>query len=516
MVNIKINKKSGKPLYVQIRDRIEQAIQDKELNPGDRLPPVAAFAKNIGVTQATIRRALEDLGNQGLTKCHVGRGTFVAEFDCGDAGAPTPSSYNLGENSHLFPGGQVKPAVRCAAQRLRRGISKGLCDLMAIAKHPEIVGFAKGVPDPGLHDPGFFENMVTMALKENPLDYMAYEDCQGLLELRREIASQYSRKGVVISPDQVLITNGSQQGASIAALDAADKKRHVICESPCYQGLPDIFVVHGNWVDTVSTDGENSIEEELNAYAGKESSLLYLCPDFRNPTGMDMTTERREAVAAWARANKGIILSDEIYQDLRFEGKQGESIFNLLGGEQTIIVSSLSKSLMSGLRVGWMISSPRRIAEFSRIKMLMDQVCPPLMQGVVLKFFQSGAYGAHLEKIRKIYRDRRNVMLDCLEQVMPDVVTWTRPQGGFSLWVTLPRGYSSVALLLAAIDKGINFLPGPLFDIDQRFVNSFRLSWAWAGLDEIAEGIEILADTVKELLRKPPGDSGMSGLIHFQ
>ncbi|MCP4720986.1 MAG: PLP-dependent aminotransferase family protein [Desulfobacteraceae bacterium] len=515
MINIKIDKKSGKPLYVQIRDRIVQAIQDRELNPGDRLPSVAAFAKNIGVTQATIRRALEDLGKQGLTKCHVGRGTFVAEFDFRDAGAPNPYNQNFRENSHRFPGGQAKPAVRCAAQRLRKGISKGLCDLMAIAKHPEIAGFAKGVPDPGLHDPGFFENIVTMALKENPSVYMAYEDCQGLLELRREIASQYSRKGVHISPDQVLITNGSQQGASIAALDAADKKRHVICESPCFQGIPDTFVAHGNWVDTLMTDGKDSLDE-LNTYAGKESSLLYLCPDFRNPTGTDMTPERRESVVAWARANNGIILSDEIFQDLRFEGKQEESIFNLLGGEQTIIISSLSKSLMSGLRVGWMISSPRRIARFSRIKRLMDQACPPLMQGVVLKLFQSGTYGVHLEKIRKIYRDRRDVMLDCLEQVMPDSVTWTRPQGGFALWVTLPRGYSSVALLISAIDKGINFLPGPLFDIDQRFVNSFRLSWAWSGPDEILEGIEILADTVKELLRQSPGDSGMSGLIHFQ
>ena len=146
----------------------------------------------------------------------------------------------------------------------------------------------------------------------------------------------------------------------------------------------------------------------------------------------------------------------------------------------------------------------------------MDHACPPLMQGIVLKLFQSGKYDEHLKRIRKIYLNRRNVMLECLKQLMPQGVTWTAPKGGFSLWVTLPEGYSSIALLLSAIDKGINFLPGPLFDIDQRFVKSFRLSWAWSDQDEIIEGIEILADTIKELLHLPPGDSGLSGLGNFQ
>ncbi len=137
------------------------------------------------------------------------------------------------------------------------------------------------------------------------------------------------------------------------------------------------------------------------------------------------------------------------------------------------------------------------------------------MQGVSLAFFQFGAYDRHLEKIRKIYMERRDVMLSCLDQLMPEGVGWTKPNGGFALWVTLPRGYSSVALLISVLDKGINLVPGPIFDMDQRFVNSFRLSWAWTDVEQIMEGMEILADSVKEMLRRPPGDSGLSGLGHF-
>lgn len=519
MVTIKIDKKSGKPLYMQIRDRIQQAIHNSELSPGDKLPTVTAFAKQVGVTQATIRRAFEDLGQQGLTQSHVGRGTFVADPGCqcnsGNSGNG-PQALSQGQTGRpgRFLGKQAGPAL--AARKLRKGVSKGLCDLMAIAGQPDITGFAKGIPDPKLMDSGLFEEMVALALKQDTSCSMAYGDCQGILELRETIAARYGEKGVNISPDQILITNGAQQGASIAALDAAEKNRHVIFETPGFQGIVETFVSHGNWVDTVMANNGSDLASQLELYSHDGSKLFYFCPDFHNPTGMDTVAGERKKLASWARQNKGILLCDEIFQDLRLEGDPAASMIGLLGDDQVIVISSLSKALMSGLRVGWMISSPRRIAEFTRIKRLMDQACPPLMQGIALQFFKSKAYDAHLQKIQKIYTERRDIMLACLAEMMPKGVEWTRPKGGFALWVTLPRGYSSVALLLSVLDKGINFLPGPIFDIDQRFVNCFRLSWAWSSPEQIAEGMEILADGVKELLRRCPGDSGLSGLGHFQ
>lgn len=515
MIKIEINKKADQPLYVQIRDSLEQAILNKTLKPGDKLPCVANFAKEVGVTQATIRRALEDLSKQGLTKCHVGRGTFIENYESKKQVDGNAAINLFRENVNVFRNSQSRPELKFAARRLRRGISEGLNELMNLAQKEGLITFGKGIPDPGLYEPGFFEAMVKDVLTEDQGKYIGSPDCQGLLELREEIASRYVEKGVHITPDQVLITNGSMQAAALVALDAAEKKQSIICEAPCFQGITELFTVHGNWVDTVLRDEFGPVPEYLDCFTGRPF-LLSVCPEFHNPMGTDMTPDRHDALVKWARKNKATVLSDEIFQDLRLEGDPPGSFYNSLGEEQTIIISSISKTLMSGLRVGWMISSAARIREFTNLKRLMDHSCPPLMQGIVAKFFSSGKYNEHLLRISKVYLERRNLMLECLKQLMPEGVTWTSPKGGFSLWVTLPEGYSSIALLLSAIDKGINFLPGPLFDIDQRFVKHFRLSYAWSGPEQISEGIEILADAVKELLRHPPGDSGLSGLGNFQ
>ncbi|NOX34440.1 MAG: PLP-dependent aminotransferase family protein [Deltaproteobacteria bacterium] len=515
MIKIEIDKKADSPLYVQIRDRVKQAIFDKELKPGDKLPSVTAFAKKVGVTQATIRRALEDLSKQGFTKCHVGRGTFIEDFESKESREKKNSMDQIQGNFNGFGSVHARPELKFAAQQLRRGISEGLLELMGLARQPGLISFGKGVPDPGLHEPGFFETLVKDALKDDQEKYITSGDSQGLIELRQEIASRYAKKGVHIMPDQVLITNGSQQAATLVAMYSAVKKYNIICEAPCFRGITETFSAHGNWVDTIQRDESGPVPEYLDYFAG-HSFLLYVCPEFHNPMATDMAPERHEYLVKWARKNKAMILADEIFQDIRLEGSSLKSFLNSLGSEQTIIISSLSKSLMTGLRVGWMISSAVNIRAFTKLKRLVDHSCPPLMQGIALKSFQSGRYDEHLSRIRKIYLDRRNTMLECLKQLMPKGVNWTFPKGGFSLWVTLPEGYSSIALLLSAIDKGINFLPGPLFDMDQRFVKSFRLSWACTDKDEIEEGIEILAEAIKELLRRAPGDSGLSGLGNFQ
>ena len=342
MVKIEVDKKSGKPLYVQIRDRISRAIQDREILPGDKLPTVAAFAKQIGVTQATIRRALEDLKKQGLTQCHVGRGTFVAEPGCREPDAAVPNRSGVGPD----PGEGTLPAL--AARRFRRRVSKGLCDLVAAADRPGTIDFAKGYPDPGLMAPGVFKEMAALALEADERSYLPYGDLQGMPELRQLVADRYNSQGVEISSDQVLITIGSQQGASIAALDAAEKKRRVFIETPCFQGTVDAFAGHGNWVESVTGLNGQDLVGQLGAGSKTGSSLLGICPDFHNPVGTCLDLDEKMQIAAWAKEWDGIVLSDEIFQDLRFEGERSVPLISLAGDKRTIVTASLSKSLMTG------------------------------------------------------------------------------------------------------------------------------------------------------------------------
>ena len=183
MIKIEVDKKADKPLYAQIRDRLERAIADKELKPGDKLPSVAAFAKEVGVTQATIRRALEDLSKLGFTKCHVGRGTFVENFETQETHEKKFFMNQIQENFNGFRSTRERSELKFAARQLRKGISEGLLELMSLAQQPDLISFGKGIPDPRLHEPGFLEVLVRDALTENQEEYVAFADCQGLFEL---------------------------------------------------------------------------------------------------------------------------------------------------------------------------------------------------------------------------------------------------------------------------------------------------------------------------------------------
>jgi DNA-binding transcriptional MocR family regulator len=256
--------------------------------------------------------------------------------------------------------------------------------------------------------------------------------------------------------------------------------------------------------------------EVLKRLITRDPQLLYLCPYAHNPTGTDLGAERASQLADWAHQTGSVIIADEIFKDLRHKGPCRPSLLTILGSTQTIVISSLSKTLSSGLRLGWLISSPERVRQLAELKRTMDHCTPTLIQGLGLTLLTSGSYDAHNRQMSAVYKERMDALTTALQKRMPEGVTWTRPEGGFSILVELPRGYSSVALLLSAIDKGVSFLPGPLFDIDQRYVNALRLSVAWADRHQIKEGIELLASAIEDFIGQPPGDSGPSGLGNFQ
>lgn len=513
-----IDRELDQPLYIQIRNSIEQAILRGELKKGDRLPPVTVLAKEIGVTQATIRRALKDLGAAGYTKCHVGRGTFIRDpeddSDKGEeeeyCGRDKELERVADRSNHGF-----RPRER-AARMLRTGISKALADIMPMAHREGIIALTRGVPDSDLLPGNFMEDVCKLALTDGGLQYAVATDPVGNYELRKEIARRASMDGSSVTPDMVLITNGVSQAITLIAQSATEERNHVICETPCFQGLPNSFTAMGHWVDSVQRDEEGPIIAQLERFSRYSSNILYLCPYVHNPMGTDLSPERYDQLVEWARRTNSIVIADEIFRELRFEKAEQPSLLKELGAEQTIMVSSLSKSVMPGLRLGWIITSARRVQELAQLKRLMDHSTPAITQGMALQIFTSGKFDQHVDKMRTLYRRRMEVLLQSLQRMMPKGVRWSLPVGGFSILLELPKGYSSVALLLSAIDKGVSFLPAPLFDIDQRYVNGLRISTAWVEENEIKEGIELLADSIEEFIQAPSFEPGLSGLGGFQ
>jgi DNA-binding transcriptional MocR family regulator len=534
MGNYTIDRESETPLYIQIRDSIHAAIADGQLRPGDRLPPVAALAKEIGVTQATIRRALQDLGKAGHTSCHVGRGTFIRDAAAANREKPDGDDTDIDTDTDTdidididtltmgrVPGNSAPRQVEAnplefAARRLRSGVSKALYDIMPLAHKPGIIQLTKGIPDPSLLPDQFLETISGETLAGGGTAFLEATDALGLLQLREEIARRFNQNGAGITPDQVLITNGSIQALTLVAQAALENRPGIICETPCFQGVINSFSAMGHWVASAQRDDQGPSMRLLHRLTTKTPQLLYLCPYVHNPTGSDLSGERADQLAEWARRTGSVIIADEIFKDIRYQAAPQPSLLETLGSRQTIVVSSLSKSVASGLRLGWLISSPGRVKQLAELKRLMDHCTPTLIQGIALTLLTSGRYEAHTEKMRVIYRRRMDTLVNALEKRMPQEIAWTLPEGGFSILVELPKGYSSVALLLSAIERGVSFLPGPLFDIDQRYVNALRLSVAWADRNQIKEGIELLAGAIGDFIQQPPGDSGLSGLGNYQ
>lgn len=511
MINIKIKRESGKPLYIQIRNSIEKAIKSGALKPGDQLPPVTSLARDIGVTHSTVRRAFEDLSGQGLIGSHVGRGTFIL-----DTHKKSLKEENSFYGSTTYPDSRGSKEFTLAARRLRMGIAKSLEALMDLAKRPGLIHFTSGIPDPEIMEEEQLARLTKDALKAGQSIYQLYGGSSlGMQALREEVAKRYRTEGLDISADNILITNGSQQAASILAQAALENKQRIICETPCWMGIPNAFGALGHWVESVHRDKDGPIMHRLNRFNDGTPSLLYICPEFQHPMGTDLLPERQAQLIKWAREQNAEILADEIFHDLRFEGPLRKSIMVEAGKNNCVVIGSLSKSFMVGLRIGWLITAEERVRSLYAFKRAMDLGSPPLMQGIALSLLKSGEYDAHLEKARKHYRIRRDATIESLEKFMPDGVTWTIPKGGFHMWIELPQGYSSIALFLHSIERGVAIFPGPMQDVDHRFINAFRLSYGTVTSEQIQKGIDLLAGAVKELMKGAPTDPGLSGLGDF-
>jgi 2-aminoadipate transaminase len=249
---------------------------------------------------------------------------------------------------------------------------------------------------------------------------------------------------------------------------------------------------------------------------GTNPALLYLCPILHNPMGTDIQADRQTEIADWARRTGSVLLSDEVFRDLHPGSNAPASFLANPGPERAIVLGSLSKSFISGLRVGWLVTSEERVRALTRIKKAMDLGCPPLMQGIAEAFLTDPeGYTAHRKRVRAHYRTLRDATLAALDRHMPRTVHWTKPEGGFQLWVSLGEGYSSVEMFMRAIDKGVAFLPGPLQDPDGRFLSSFRLCYGSLSCEEIEEGIKRLGEAVKEYVTQSPGEAVLAGLGDF-
>jgi 2-aminoadipate transaminase len=385
------------------------------------------------------------------------------------------------------------------ARRLAGVQSSPVRDILALTEHPDLISFAGGMPAPELFDRGPLAEAFAVVLASGECERaLQYSTSEGDPRLREALAGLLAGRGLATDPDDVLITTGSQQALALAAAVLLDPGDVVLVEEPSYLAALQCFQLAGARVVPVPGDEEGLLPERLVEVAREhDARLLYLVPTFQNPTGRTLGEQRRGEVAA-AVAGAGLwLVEDDPYGELRYDHGPMPYIASLPGAsEQTVVLSSLSKIVSPGLRLGWARVPDALARSFAVAKQASDLHTSTVDQAAAAEYLATADLAAHVERLRAVYRERRDAMLAGLAATLPVGSTWTRPAGGMFVWVTLPDGYDAEALLPRALDHGVAFVPGASFFAGTPDRRTLRLSFTQTRPEEIAEGLARLRSAV--------------------
>ena len=354
-----------------------------------------------------------------------------------------------------------------------------------------ICSFAGGYPAAVTFPMDQIPGLAATVLEKYGTRALQYGATQGVPELRQAIASRY---GVPVS--QVQITTSSQQGIDVCSRVFLDPGDVVLAKNPVYLGALQSFRAYRAEVREIPSEDSPLCHSERS----EESKFIYVIPDFNNPSGETMSLEEREAVVRLARELDILIVEDSPYRELRYSGEHLPTIREM-APERTLHLGSFSKIFAPGFRLGWIIGPEELLEQIYICKQCLD-LCPPVLdQYMACEFLESGALDANLEKTVAEYRRRRDLMLGLLEKYMPAGTSWTHPEGGLFLWLTLPEGIDTVALYDEALSAGVAYVAGSFFYTDGSHRNTMRLNFSFIEESKMEPGIKLLAGLAANALK---------------
>lgn len=380
-------------------------------------------------------------------------------------------------------------------------------ELLKLTRRASVISFAGGLPDPSTFPVDELKAITALILEREPQLALQYGPTEGDARLREELVRWMAKDGITATRDQVLITTGSQQGLDIIGRVFLDPGDVVVLERPSYMAALQVFRSYRVEMVGVPQDDDGLrpelLEETLSrlARSGKRVKIIYVVPDFQNPSGVTMSEERRRRVLHLAREYHTLVVEDSPYRELGFEGTPPPPLAALDADGRVIYVSTFSKTLCPGLRIAWVAAGEELIARFVTAKQAMDLCCPAFTQAIAAEFCAQGHIYTRIPSITALYHKKRDVMLAALRREMPEGVTWTRPHGGLFLWVRLPEGMDTEQLLRPAVEEeGVAYVVGSGFHADGSGKNTMRLNFSYPSEEDIEEGIRRLARLVKRRL----------------
>jgi 2-aminoadipate transaminase len=371
---------------------------------------------------------------------------------------------------------------------------------MDTATRKDVISFAGGMPSEESLNKEAFEEAVLKVLKDRAATAFQYGPTNGFYEVRELVCHLMKRAGFVAHPDEVIITAGGQQALDLIAKVFIDEGSEIIVEGPSYSGALNAFRVFQPRALVVDIEEDGINLERLQAELEERSvppKFIYLIPNHHNPFGASISVEKRKKIVEIAKENGIVVVEDNPYGELCFSGKQFPAIRSFYS--EVIYVGSLSKIISPGLRVGWIHAPVPILQKINLAKQGADLCSSSLTQLVALEYLSIIDFDEHIEKVRRLYRERCEAMLKALEEFFPDEASWTKPDGGFFVWVTVDADIDTGDMLSLALEKKVAYVPGDTFFIDGRVGRqSMRLSFSNPAPDEIWEGIERLGSILKE------------------
>ncbi len=485
-MRIPLDRQSEVPLYKQIESHFRAGILSGNLSPNTRLPAIRTLAQDLGVNRITIENAYAGLEADGLIASRVGSGTYVLPLHSLPAISASRTQDTWPQWQQDL---QIKDNFRVS--QIPQGASID----------SQRIDFSSGIGDAQLFPADEFRKVLQSVIRRDGIAALEYGDSHGYAPLRSTIAKVLASQGLQVHPDDILITSGSQRSIALVSQLLVKLGETILVESPTYARALELFDTLDFEIVGIPIDEDGMrvdlLEDLLQQHDPK---LIYTIPNFQNPSGTCLSGQRRRQLIAIANRYNIPILEDDFVGDLRYEGRAQPTLKALDPGGNVIYISTFSKMLMSGLRVGFLVAEGPVFAKLAEFKYLNDLATSNLIQRALQAFVSIGRYQSHLRKSRQIYRRRRDLMMDSIKRHLPEGVTFELPLGGLFAWLKLPDQVSSLDLLPLAHQEGVTFCPGTEFfpkGLDgERFM---RLNFVTSTENESREGIKRLGRALEKM-----------------
>lgn len=389
------------------------------------------------------------------------------------------------------------------ANRMAHLKASEIREILKITENLEIISFAGGLPAPELFPIEEIKAVNKIVLEEDGAKALQYATTEGYTPLREWIAKRMNKRlGTNFDYENILLTNGSQQALDLSGKVFLDKGDVVLCESPTYLAALSAFRAYECEFIEVPTDNEGMITDELERILEntKRVKIIYVIPDFQNPTGRTWSLERRERLVKAAIKHQVVVIEDNPYGELRFEGEVLPSVKSFDSSGCVFCLGTFSKTFCPGYRIGWIAGDKTAIQQYVLVKQGADLQCNTIAQREIAKYLELYDIDEHISKIREVYRRRRDLTLKIMEEEFPAGVTFTRPQGGLFAWVELPTHVDARDVLVKSLEKNVAFVPGGSFFPNGGKENTFRINFSNMPEDRIVEGLKCLAEVLRKFV----------------